>query len=118
MRVVLRSSNSPDGRRFWSLTVGREYEVLGIEADDLRLLDDLGEPILFDAVCFELVDPVEPAFWVSAHGEAGERYAYPPDWGAPGFFEVWHDGVEAVRLAFAEQLARGYPAQATRRSEA
>jgi hypothetical protein len=115
MRVVLRNRDAPDGRILRSLTVGRVYEVLGIEADNYRLLDDTGEPILFDPVCFAVADPNEPEFWLSQFGEEGERYAYPPGWGEPGFFEDWHDGVEVVRRAFAEQLAHWYP-RATERA--
>jgi hypothetical protein len=91
------------------LTIGREYVVLGIEGDDYRLLDDIGEPILFDPSCFEVVDLQEPAFWLSQFGDQGERYAYPPGWGAPGFFEAWHDREAVVRRVFAEQLAHWYP---------
>lgn len=109
MRVVLREPDAPDGRHFWSLTVGREYEVLGIEADEYRLLDDTGEPILFDPMCFEIVEPREATFWLSKYGDGGERYAYPPGWGVPGFFEGWHDGVKVIRRIFAEQLAYWYP---------
>ena len=104
MRVVLRNPHAADGRDLrYSLTVGREYEVLGIECDSYRLLTDRGEPVLFDPVCFEVTDPTEPSNWVSVV-EDGARYAYPPPWGQPEFFEDWHDGVPAVRAAFSEQL--------------
>ena len=110
MRVVLRNPLASDGRNFrHSLTVGGEYEVLGIECDSLRLLTDSGESVLFDADCFELVDSSEPPFWLSAFGDKGERYAYPPGWGVPGFFEAWHDGLAVIREVFAEQLAAWYP---------
>lgn len=110
MRVILRNPLAADGRDFrCSLTVGGEYEVLGIECDSLRLLTDDGEPILFDPECFEVIDPAEPAFWVSGFDYESERYAYPPGWGVPGFFEAWHDGITIVRDVFAEQLAAWYP---------
>jgi len=83
---------------------------LGIEGGSLRLLTDKGEPILFDPECFDVVDPVEPAFWKSVLGRDGERYAYPPGWGVPGFFEAWHDGNEIIRKVFAEQMVHWYPA--------
>lgn len=111
MRVVLRNPFATDGRDFrHALTVGAEYEVLGIECDSLRLLTDRGEPVLFDAACFEITDPTEPAFWVNAFPGEAERYAYPPGWGVPGFFEAWHDNVAVVRELFAAQLAGWYPA--------
>jgi len=116
VRVVLRNPHAADGRDFWhSLTVGREYEVLGIKSDALRLLTDKGEPVLFDSECFEVTDSSEPAFWVSVLGDEGERYAYPPGWGVPGFFEAWHDGLEIVRRVFAEQLRAWYPETASSR---
>ncbi len=110
MRVVLRNPLAADGSDYrYSLTVGREYEVLGIECDSFRLLTNYSEPILFDPACFEVMDSTEPAFWVSTVGDEGERYAYPPGWGVPGFFEAWHDEVKVVRRVFAEQLAAWYP---------
>ena len=115
MRVALRNPDSPDDSYLWSLTVGGVYEVLGIAANDYRLLDDAGKPLLFNPLCFEVIDPSEPAFWLSEYGEEGERYAYPPGWGVPGFFEDWHDGVKVVRRTFAEQMAHWYPDEAARR---
>ena len=116
MRVVLRNPHAADGRDFrHALTVGGEYEVLGIECGSLRLLTDDGEPVLFDAECFEVIDPTEPAFWVNPCLGECERYAYPPGWGVPGFFEAWHDGVAVVREVFAEQLAAWYPGAAKAR---
>lgn len=117
MKVVLRNSIAPDGRTHWSLTVGREYEVLGIEADSYRLLDDTGAPFLFEPVCFEVDDRREPAFWSSEIGDEGERYAYPPGWGVPGFFEAWHDGDRVIRRVFADQLAYWYPESVRGRRE-
>lgn len=110
MRVVLRNPNAADGRDYrHSLTLGREYEVLGIECDDLRLLTNDGEPVLFDPACFEVTEPSEPDFWIEYFPHVPERYAYPPGWGVPGFFEDWHDGVVAVRMQFISQLADLYP---------
>ncbi len=109
MRVVLRNPFAEDGRDFrHSLTVGGAYEVLGIEGDSLRLINDCGEPVLYDPECFEVIDPTEPEFWVEAFAEEAERYAYPPGWGVPGFFEAWHDDDMIVRRVFAEQLAYWY----------
>ncbi len=109
MRVVLRNPHTPDGRHVQSLTVGREYTVLGMSADTYRLLSDAGEPLLYETECFEVLDPGEPALWVSVTGDEGERYAGPPGWGVPGFYEAWHDGDSLVRQVFAVQLAFWYP---------
>jgi hypothetical protein len=112
MKVRLIHPIAPDGREFSSLTIGREYEVIGIVADDYHLVDDLGEPIIFDSVCFNVTDLTEPEFWVAEFGDGGERYAGPAAWMAPGFFEDWHDGDLKSREAFAKQLAEWYPTTA------
>ena len=69
------------------LTLGQRYAVIGIEADDFRLLNDRGTPYLYPHQLFEVVDPHEPADWVTEVGEDGERYAYPPPLNTCGFFE-------------------------------
>src|SRR5688572_531107 len=74
------------------LTSGRIYSVIGIEADDLRLLNDDGQPYLYPRNLFVVLDIEEPADWQTEYGEEGERYAYPPELGRPGFFEDYFNG--------------------------
>ena len=107
MRVRLVTPVAADGTHYRSLTVGAEYDVLGIEADWLRVLNDQGAPVLYDPACFQVIDTAEPGDWVSVV-EDGVRYAYPADWGRPGFFEDWHDGVPEVRRQFTEDVARRF----------
>ncbi len=110
MRVVLRNPFAADGRDYRHLlTVGREYEVIGLCADDYQLLEDGDAPSLFDPCCFEVTDPAEPSFWVCEVGADGERYAHPAQWSAPGYFEDWHDGVAEVVAGFWADLPRLYP---------
>ncbi|OUC06290.1 hypothetical protein RY27_21965 [Litorilinea aerophila] len=72
--------------------------MIGIEADDLRLLNDAGQPFLYPADAFDVVDSTEPSDWVTEYGDDGERYAYPPELNEPGFFEDFFDArTEAVR---------------------
>jgi hypothetical protein len=113
MRVKLVTPNAADGTQYALLTLGAEYEVLGIEADSLRLVNDRGEPVLYDPACFQITDTAEPEDWVSVV-EDGVRYAYPPSWGQPGFFEDWHDGVPEVRQQFSKELAQR-PGQSSKR---
>lgn len=83
--------------RFPDLTPDQPYLVLGIEADDLRLLNDKGRPYLYSRDLFTVVDAREPDDWVNELGEDKERYAYPPPFNAEGFFEDYFDGrTEAV----------------------
>ena len=105
MKVVLRRTGTSDGCVIGTLTLGETYEVIGIAADDYRIVDNKGEPILFDATCFDVVDCSEPEFWVSTIDD-GVRYAYPPEWDRPGFFEDYSDYKEDVRCKFWNQHQR------------
>ena len=87
MIVKLRRKNP----RYADLTPGQPYVVIGIEADDLRVLNDAGRPYLYPCRLFKLVDAREPSDWVAELGEDGERYAYPPVLNKPGFFEDFFD---------------------------
>lgn len=96
-------------QRYRDLTANRPYVVIGVEANDFRILNDQGRPFLYPARIFAVVDRREPEDWVSEVGEAGERYSYPPSLNAVGFFEDFFDGNRrAVRTFWRvvnEQLA-------------
>jgi hypothetical protein len=77
--------------RYRDLTFGQPYVVIGIEADELRLLNDAGRPFLYRPNLFSLVDPLEPIDWVTEFGDDGERYSYPPPLNKSGFFEDFFD---------------------------
>lgn len=91
VKLRRRDAQYPD------LATAQEYVVIGIEADDYRILNDQGRPFLYPQVLFEVVDAHEPADWISEFGEDGERYAYPPALNGSGFFEdFFEDNREAV----------------------
>lgn len=96
MIVKLRRKSS----RYPDLTPGQQYLVIGIEADDFRILNDKGRPYLYPRNLFKLVDPHEPADWLTEFGEDGERYAYPPPLNHSGFFEDFFDGKPAAVATF------------------
>src|SRR5436309_4049030 len=87
MIVKLKKRNS--GYR--DLTSDQPYVVIGIEADDLRILNDAGRPFLYPVDLFTTVDAHEPNDWVTEFGEDRERYSYPPPLNKPGFFEDCFD---------------------------
>lgn len=74
------------------LAPDQPYVVLGVEADDFRILNDRGRPYLYPHEIFTVVDAREPEDWVTVLGEDNERYAYPPLLGDSGFFEDYFDG--------------------------
>ena len=73
------------------LTFGQPYVVIGIEADDLRILNDSGRPFLYPRNLFSVLDPQEPVDWVTEFGDDGEQYSYPPPLNKSGFFEDFFD---------------------------
>jgi hypothetical protein len=74
--------------------------VIGIEADDLRILNDQGRPYLYPSRLFEIVSPYEPKDWVTELGDDGERYAYPAPLNDRGFFEDFFDDKKEAVAAF------------------
>lgn len=78
-------------RRYTDLSLGQEYVVLGIEADDLRVLSDGGKPHLYPRSIFRVTDATRPRSWLVEQGEDGEEYAYPEPLNAIGFFEDFFD---------------------------
>jgi hypothetical protein len=83
-----------------ALTPGQCYSVIGIEANDYRLLNDAGRPYLYQSEVFEIVDATEPADWLVEIGADGERYAYPPALNEVGFFEDFFDDDPAAVATF------------------
>jgi hypothetical protein len=73
--------------RYRDLTFGQPYVVIGIEADEFRILNDAGRPFLYPPRLFSIVDKREPSDWITEIGHGGERYSYPPPLNKPGFFE-------------------------------
>ena len=114
MKVKPIKLETIDGRIF-SLTLNKVYEVLGIEADNYRLLDDgnklndYRDPVLFEPEYFEIIDPGEPDFWVTEIGEEGERYCYPLEWLPVGFFEDFHNDIKIVKETFWSGVEKYYP---------
>lgn len=88
------------GSEFPDLSVNQPYCVIGIEADDYRILNDHGQPYLYPSRLFAIVDPSEPADWITEYGAEGERYAYPKALNNAGFFEDYFDGQEKAVALF------------------
>ncbi len=87
------------------LSPNRQYTVIGIEADWYRIINDGREPCLYDRDLFDVRNSAEPGFWITSFGDEGERYSYPVEFSAPGFFEDWHDGNIEARSIFDSVIA-------------
>jgi hypothetical protein len=94
------------------LTPGQPYVALGIEANDLRILNDQGRPYLYPREIFTVVDAREPEDWVNELGEDNERYAYPPPLNGCGFFEDYFDGKPEAVATFWRVMNRRLSAAA------
>ena len=101
MRV--RCTKSKLGGISHYLTPRAEYEVLGIECGDYRLLGDDGEPYLYPRRLFRVVDAARPKHWVRKVVD-GTEYAYAAALAKPGFFEDYFDGVASKRRIFHRYL--------------
>lgn len=105
--IVKLPKTHPD---YPQLSAGQGYLVIGIEADDYRLLNDWGEPCLYPPELFEIIDAREPADWVSEVGDEGERYAYPPALNAAGFFEDFFERKPEAMQIFWHTINQGLTA--------
>ena len=104
----MRIQFKPDDRtrsKYYDLTIERVYNVIGIEADDFRIMNDNGRPYLYPKEIFVVVSTEEPNEWMSEYGEGGERYAYPPELARPGFFEDYFDGDNEAKAVFESYYA-------------
>lgn len=103
MIVRLRRKNS----RYPDLTLGQNYVVIGIEADDFRILNDQGRPYLYPSRLFDIVDRHEPDDWITEFGDDDERYAYPPSLNSSGFFEDFFDDKKKAVVRFWQVVNKG-----------
>lgn len=109
MIVKFRRKNS----RYPDLSPQQNYVVIGIEADDLRILNDRGRPYLYPARLFEVVDSREPQNWVTEVGDDGERYAYPSPLDDAGFFEDFFDDQKKAVAVFWQVVNQNLAAKRT-----
>ncbi|MBC8181711.1 hypothetical protein H8E88_11380 [candidate division KSB1 bacterium] len=94
VKLKKKNKNYPD------LTIAQPYVVIGIEADDFRIINNYGRPYLYPHDIFKIEDEHEPSDWVNEFGEDGERYAYHPLLNRAGFFEDFFNGDENAVAEF------------------
>ncbi|HEV7681359.1 MAG TPA: hypothetical protein VGO68_04510 [Pyrinomonadaceae bacterium] len=104
MIVKLKKKNT----RYRDLTFGQPYVVIGIEANELRLLNDVGRPFLYPPELFSLIDSNEPRDWITEFGDDGERYSYPLPLNKSGFFEDFFDQKTAAVTAFWREVNKRF----------
>ena len=100
MRVRARTDTQVSS---W-LCPGKEYVVIGLSHDHFRVLNERGEPTLFERTQFEVLDESVPPDWVWERYADGEFYADPPGLHERGFWEDYFDGKEYARRRAGEYL--------------
>jgi hypothetical protein len=78
----------------YKLTSGCEYFVLGVEAENFRVINDGGELILYPRDLFDVSDASIPPDWLRQEDEDGDVFCGPSATLEPGFFEdfFWSSG--------------------------
>ena len=77
----------PKTQGYPDLSENQPYFVIGIEADDYRLLNDAGKTYLYPPEIFDVIDSSQPMEWITEFGDDGEQYSYPAPLNEVGFFE-------------------------------
>ena len=102
MKVRLRRNRT----KYYDLTPGNVYYVIGVEAGDYRIMNDLGRPYLYPPEDFTIVDGEFPREWRKQVGPDGEAYIYPPSLARPGFFEDYFEGKRKTMETLHQYLAK------------
>jgi hypothetical protein len=95
-----------DEREHQHLRALHEYLVVGLDDESLRVINDVGEPVLYPKFLFHVVEASVPADWVRQDYDDGEWHIDPPECAQPGFYEAWFDGDPDARRVFDGVVAR------------
>jgi hypothetical protein len=104
--------------KYRDLTPGNVYRVIGIEADQYRIMNDNGRPFLYPPTIFRIVDAHEPRQWRTWFGGDRERYSYPKDLQRPGFFEDYFDSNPKAMATLHQYLAMTHHSRETTKRQA
>ena len=76
------------------------YEVIGIDHDSYRVINEAGEPILYPKALFDVVEPSIPDSWIREEYAPDEYYIDPLELSKPGFYEDYFDGKSEAIATF------------------
>jgi hypothetical protein len=107
IRMTQARPTADDPREHRTLSTGEIYFVIGANDSDYRVVDDLGEPVLFPKALFQVLDRSIPTGWV-LHDYEDSYYLDPAATAQPGFYEDWFgsSGDRAAELRAHETLRR------------
>ena len=104
MRVRVRTdfkARIRDGRLHAGISPFEEYFAIEVNHEEYRIIDDLGEPILYPKELFELVDPSLPPSWQFLEYPDGEYHLGPTKTLVWGLYEDFF-GSDGNRVAQAQ----------------
>lgn len=107
-KIVMKIQLKRKNKSYKDISTDKEYYVIGIEADDFRILSDEGIPYLYPHNLFTIVDESECSDWQTEYDADGARYSYSPELGSVGFFEDYFDGNEEAVKIFNEYLKKRF----------
>lgn len=81
------------------------YQVIGFDDENFRVLNDVGEPILYPKDLFIVLDSSYPDNWVRMEFDDGQYYVNPPELSELGFYEDFFDGEQKALEKFNLYLA-------------
>jgi hypothetical protein len=90
-----------DGRLHAGISPSEEYFAIEVNHEEYRIIDDLGEPILYPKELFEVVDPSLPAGWQFLQYPDGEYHLGPTKTLVRGLYEDFF-GSDGSRVAQAQ----------------
>ena len=82
------------------LSINKIYDVISIEYECFRILNDQGEPILYPTNLFEIVDNRVQKDWIVDIEEDGSIEYVGPEIFNNYFFEDYFDGNENIKYKF------------------
>jgi hypothetical protein len=104
MRVRVRAdfkARIRDGRLHTGISPLEEYFAIEVNHEEFRIIDDLGEPILYPKELFEVVDPSLPPGWQFLERPHGEYHLGPTKTLVRGLYEDFF-GSDGNRVAQAQ----------------
>lgn len=88
-----------DNRDHQHLKEDSEYTVIGIDDENFRIINDIGEPVLYPKTLFIVLDPIIPKTWVKEEFEDGEYHVNPLELSSRGFYEKYFEkDTKAVKI--------------------
>jgi hypothetical protein len=89
-----------------SLVQGHDYEVIEVDEDCFRVIDESGEPALYPKTFFLDCDFAPPTDWLTHDYGGGQYTISPPEFSSAGFFEDYDDQVPAAVETYRDYVRR------------